>query len=1087
MINKKIRFSISLVLALVLTAVCVFAFASCGEKIEQIYITNAHSPRLNYVQGQDLELDSGALTVVVDGKETLVAMTDESVSVTGYDKNTLGNQTLTVTYGEHSTTYTVNVIPRTVAEGFEKQYFIGDSFNSAKGKIKIAKDDATTFTVAMNSPELTMQDNFDSSTPGTKTVTMQYNGTEGNFTCSFTVEVFGASDVTIVYPTKKNYYSHENELDFSGGYLTVKAGTNNSIVRHIDITMNMVEGFDISAVTPEHRTNPLTQNLTVTYQGYTFDKYVIKITYSGVSVIEDLLDSTLRDVDLDGDEITLTEDEAEAAIEAITEYYKLPNRQKQVLAEEDVHRIVRCATGKLNELYLEALKDVETTLVLKGNAISLIYSNCEDTKADVEQLKDDDHLINVYAELLRSISTDFPELILTGETKVAETIVVIGEETQASIIDAIEHIIELHSIMTEVDENDVYTPVPKEWTVENVADYEETILKVVSLIGRENFLQSGTSGIYNMLSAWRENDDFFEIIYSYYLFSGKEEYTDEYIVQNVLGKLPMPKVIGQWYLYWYNTSYISQGLYASGTELYMYDVTAYMYYYELLLEKTEEITKNESDKLSNKLLELMDYTALLTSARASYCGYYYLLGVLCENEKIMKLWDSYIELYKVYADGKLAGENGEFSVGEHAAKFDAVMSDLSALDPAELYGFLSSLNFLYGNSHDNLLVLSKAKEDGFYNTLSLLLHTYYSTELGEDIYAAFEKLVAAMESFSLLDSKDTALTDFTTAFADLNTLLSGLSNEQREKFNDHFEVAYNKCDSYYKAVTSTEELPLGATAADLFSKLSATVEKIIALNKYINSVEPDEEGKRTLKSGTYILLFALYEQAESYYNEIVAMGDTDNALISLFTKKYTINEKSTNLSKAFYSASRIYSSYITSIVLTLTNDDGSTRKYPTYDVYNTTQLNEYLELAADFIYAQYYGTVPTLSLDYVKSVIGALYACDLRGVSVFRAFEGFDILLDGLTAFYNDELKDDADTLALANELVEVVKLQLDYIMNENDEEKTKAFTDAFLALKAKYEALESPADFDNYLAPLYEACAKSYTDATAPDTETTT
>ena len=117
-----------LLLALVITAIGVLGLTSCGEaEIEQIYVNTNHSPRLNYVQGQELDLSAGVLTVVIEGEETLVPLTNEGVSVSGYNKDQLGPQTLTVTYGEQTTTLKVTVVARATAESYAKDYFIGEA------------------------------------------------------------------------------------------------------------------------------------------------------------------------------------------------------------------------------------------------------------------------------------------------------------------------------------------------------------------------------------------------------------------------------------------------------------------------------------------------------------------------------------------------------------------------------------------------------------------------------------------------------------------------------------------------------------------------------------------------------------------------------------------------------------------------------------------------------------------------------------------------------------------------------------------------------------------------------------------------
>lgn len=1079
MIKNKLKLNASILLLLIIVVAGIIGLTGCGDKIEQIYITKNHSPRLNYVEGQDLDLSGGVLTVVVDGEETLVSLTDEAVSVTGYDKNTLGEQTLTVSYDEFTTTFTVKVIARAVAEGFEKQYFLGDAFNAAKGKIRLAKDDATTFTVNLNAPGVTIQ-SFDSSTPGTKTVNVQYTDGTTTYNCSFNVEVYGASDVTIIFPDKKQYYSHDTGLDFAGGYLTVKAGVGGSIVRHVDITEDMVTGFDLSKVTEEHRTTPLTQKLTIKYLDKTFE-FTIKITYSGVTVINGLMEK-LKNVDLDADTITLTDEEAAAAVEAITEYYKLTNRHKQLIKEEDIHKLVRCSVGKVNELYLKALEE-ETTLTIYNGRVSFSAESYEDLARDVETLEDKKHIINVYAEILRDIQTDFPDLILTGETKVTDNIIVITEDVQGNIIDAFDHIVELHKLMSVVEDGDKFTAIPDNWTVDTLASYEDTILEAVDLITRETFLQSGLSGMYNLLSKWREKGDFFDIIYSYYLYSDKEEYTDEYIKTNVLAKLPMPAVVSQWYSYYYNAAYIAQLLSANGTKLYLRDVTEYMYYYSLLVEKTNEIMENESDKLSIDLLKLMEYDTYLTSARASYCGYYYHANILAGNENFENLWDSYLELYKLYRTGALADSDGKLVIGENGEKFDAVMTNIMKLSPSELYGFLSSVNFLYGNTKSPDLVLSKYKE-GYLNTLALLMHSYYNQVLGEDLFPAFEKLMAAMENFALLDNKDTALNEFKTAFAELNSFLSGRSQADRDKFALHFGTAYTEYTKIYEVCTATDNLVLGNDAAKLFDSLKDYIEKIVVLNNYLASVEPDADGKRDIKDGTYILLFALYEKVDYYYGEIIKLGNTDNALMSLYTKKYTIDGKEITLEKAYYSIGKIYSSYITSFALTLTREDGSTRNYPAYEIFITTKLDAYLLASADLLYAQYYNDYTGITKDYVLSVIDAYYAADLRSISFFRAFDGTDLYFDALTAFFTEALGTDAEALALMNKLIEAAKLHLECAMNSDDEEKKTAFFNSVEEAKTLRTSLNSDANFNEYLANLYAGVLGDYDDIKNPPTE---
>lgn len=163
-----------ILLILILIMSCMMIFTSCGDsKVTDIAVTGSNQPRLTYVQGQELDLSKGSITVLVSGKETQVPLDAEGVTVSGYDKNTLGKQTLTITYLDKTTTYDVNVIARITAESYEKNYFVGDSINLAKGKLKIAKDNGTVSTVNFNNPNISVK-SFDSSTAGEKKVTISY-------------------------------------------------------------------------------------------------------------------------------------------------------------------------------------------------------------------------------------------------------------------------------------------------------------------------------------------------------------------------------------------------------------------------------------------------------------------------------------------------------------------------------------------------------------------------------------------------------------------------------------------------------------------------------------------------------------------------------------------------------------------------------------------------------------------------------------------------------------------------------------------------------------------------------------------------
>ena len=202
--------------------VSVCALTGCkGDEVTNIYITNNDLPRLDYVEGQELDLSDGRLTIIINGEEeSTLPLNSSDVTVSGYDKNLVGSQVVTIGYGGMTTTINVNVVARAVSENVETKYFVGDTFNKNKGKIQITTDDMKTFAVNMSDERVSLV-SFDSSVAGPATVTVQYNDGKDAYYCQFGVTVYEESNIEFTAPTKTRYNSSDTELSVSGGFLKV--------------------------------------------------------------------------------------------------------------------------------------------------------------------------------------------------------------------------------------------------------------------------------------------------------------------------------------------------------------------------------------------------------------------------------------------------------------------------------------------------------------------------------------------------------------------------------------------------------------------------------------------------------------------------------------------------------------------------------------------------------------------------------------------------------------------------------------------------------------------------------------------------
>lgn len=131
--------------------------------------------KLTYIEGQELNL-SGLKVKAYYDNDTNTSVTNYSVS--GYDKNKIGKQTITVTYNGKSATFTVTVKEKTLTSiqivnyPDTMEYFCFDPFDTTGLRLKLFYDNGTTdyttqgFTVS----------GYHNDTPGSQTITIDYLG-----------------------------------------------------------------------------------------------------------------------------------------------------------------------------------------------------------------------------------------------------------------------------------------------------------------------------------------------------------------------------------------------------------------------------------------------------------------------------------------------------------------------------------------------------------------------------------------------------------------------------------------------------------------------------------------------------------------------------------------------------------------------------------------------------------------------------------------------------------------------------------------------------------------------------------------------
>ncbi|MCR4780444.1 MAG: bacterial Ig-like domain-containing protein [Ruminiclostridium sp.] len=178
-----------------------------------------------YYAGDELDLTGGSITVTYDhGDASTIALTAEMVS--GYNKDTAGKQTLTVTYSGKTATFVVNVTALklntlTISKMPKTSYFLGDALDLTGGELTAEYNSGKTETVAMTDSRVKAT-GFDSSRTGNKTVTLTYSGKTVKFTATVSVD---PSNAPVIINGK--------------GYETLTAALKDNTTGDLDITINI--------------------------------------------------------------------------------------------------------------------------------------------------------------------------------------------------------------------------------------------------------------------------------------------------------------------------------------------------------------------------------------------------------------------------------------------------------------------------------------------------------------------------------------------------------------------------------------------------------------------------------------------------------------------------------------------------------------------------------------------------------------------------------------------------------------------------------------------------------------------------------
>ena len=233
--------------------------------------------KLNYLEKKEaLDVTGGSIKLHYDNETTeSIPMTPDMIS--GFDNTAVGAKTLTVTYGDFTTTFDVLILAKSLSdiEIIQKptklSYLeVKDTLDVTGGKLKLYYNNDETAEIDM---ETTMIKGFDNTAIGPQALTVEYGGKTDSFEIEIIEKELIGIEVTKL-PTKQSYLEEKETLNLTGGKLTLSY--NNDTTQEIDLSKATVTGFNNKKVGA--------QLLTVYYQGFT-TTFTVNITQKSVSSI----------------------------------------------------------------------------------------------------------------------------------------------------------------------------------------------------------------------------------------------------------------------------------------------------------------------------------------------------------------------------------------------------------------------------------------------------------------------------------------------------------------------------------------------------------------------------------------------------------------------------------------------------------------------------------------------------------------------------------------------------------------------------------------------------------------------------------
>lgn len=1058
-----------LLIAIMLLTIIV-AVAACVSPTTTIAVSG--EPQIVIIKGNDLDLSKIKLTVTKGSELSEIAMNAEGVTVTGFDKNSVGEQTLTITYDGATTTLKVNVIEQMVAVGHVADYVIGDKFDTT-GVVKITMDNGESVNVRLDDEKIQLS-GFNSDTAGIKTVNVIY--TDGSLVIngSFDVTVWSADNVKLTLPTQRIYDSHDTKINTAGGYLTITANSG-AVTKSLTIKEEWIQGFNPDVVTEEEPSKK--QEITIDYPGQSV-KYTIEIRLSDITRIQRTA-TALALLDWSGETpAEITDEQGAMAMRALALYNGLDEYDAELISKDDILNVVRPAAVYGTSKWKDSAKEFSGLFSIKDSYLTINCKQAEETKTqfDVISALDETAPLLTYGDILIDAAKKLGDETLYGKEVFAKYVEnVCDGETIKTAISKIDLMLKMHQALADVPANwqvaDLQTPEMSA-KVDQAAQYSIELGELAEYI-TERYL-------FNTVSQWRpeDKDDYFEILYRYYfdMYLNGDEEAQQAGVQGIdnLIDVCMPGILETYFLQYVATMFEQYDLqYTATADGYILrpsnnmDTTSFIIAYRGLL-KIRENVYNSGDEMYITLFDEYSLGNIIMQIQTADIGVFSIFGTALGEPAFDNLWTKYLDAIVDFSNATSDEEAGQVVKSLFAAFVD--------LSPELQMQFLSSLNS-YGWSE--FLV-----DDGSDNStmFAMLIFGYYLNVLPESLvdgensllYELFEACQYYLYRDEVIDEKgSTVLQWFLESMSKIETKYGKLTEEEKTAFDTNIGFFYEKLSNIYKLYDNEGKFVEKELDEEWTSKINELNDSFEVLSYLLQYAIYDYT--------TYPAYISAYEYTAELYNYIIANAPQDVIDLVLYSPTDMYEGMNYSYESFLYLFRSLY------INMLLEYPFNEEYVFMVWEEYNeTTNLREYFASLLSFYAAAIIDT-DELTDEMVKAALSGFQQLTDDEQGLFVAMDGYGqfIYYYSLGMFFTDKFANADSSEDLGKLLEDVINIEINYAFGITNQE----FLDAWKEAQVVYDALSESdkAMFDEFLKEKYDYYNDIYTELnaeiTAPET----